>query len=71
MPVPILEALRSVLINAGPVPEQQPDRQPVARPLTPGFKPSHSDAPPMKVTEMPVERQQADPWAMRAELKPR
>jgi hypothetical protein len=53
-----------------PAPEQQPDRQ-VARPLTPGFKPSHSDAPPMKVTEMPVERQRADPWAIRAELKPR
>ena len=71
MPVPILEAVRSVPLNADPAPEPQPNPHQISRPLTPGFKPSHSDAPPMKVTEMPVERQQADPWAMRAELKPR
>ena len=70
MPVPILEAVRSVPINAdAAAPEQQPNPQQVTRPLTPGFKPSHSDSPAAKVTEMPVERQQADPWAMRAELK--
>jgi peptidoglycan/xylan/chitin deacetylase (PgdA/CDA1 family) len=71
MPVPILEAVRSVPLNADPAPEPQPNPQQVSRPLTSGFKPSHSDAPPMKVTEIPVERQQADPWAMRAEIKPR
>ena len=68
IPVPILEAVRSVPLNAAAAPEPQPNPQQVTRPLTPGFKPSHSDAPPMKVTEMPVERQQADPWAMRAEV---
>ena len=68
MPVPILEAVRSVTLNAAAAPEPQPNPQQVTRPLTPGFKPSHSDAPPMKVTELPVERQQADPWAMRAEV---
>jgi peptidoglycan/xylan/chitin deacetylase (PgdA/CDA1 family) len=71
MPVPILEAVRSVSLNADPAPQPQPNPQQVSRPLTPSFKPSHSDAPPMKITEMPVERQQADPWAMRAEFKPR
>jgi hypothetical protein len=60
-----------VPLNADPAPEPQPNPQQVSRPLTPGFKPSHSDAPPTKITDMPVERQQADPWAMRAELKPR
>jgi peptidoglycan/xylan/chitin deacetylase (PgdA/CDA1 family) len=54
-----------------------PDQQPVVRPLTPGFKPSHSESAPMKVadiSETPMEtppgRQPADPWAMRAELRP-
>jgi hypothetical protein len=42
----------------------------MARPLRPGFKPSHSASPPVKVLEMPVERRIADPWAQRAELTP-
>ncbi len=45
MPVPILEAVRSVPLNADPAPEPQPNPQQVTRPLTPGFKPSHSDSP--------------------------
>ncbi len=63
-PVPVLEAAT-------------PDQQPAVRPLTPGFKPSHSESAPMKVTDFsetpadaPPGRQPADPWAMRAELTP-
>ncbi len=70
MPVPILEAVRSVPLNADPAPEPQPNPQQVSRPLTPGFKPSHSDAPPMKVTEMPAERRRPIPGRCGPRLKP-
>jgi hypothetical protein len=71
MPVPILEAVRPAPADTGPTTEQAESLPQLARPLTPGFKPSHSDMTPGKVTEFPLERQQADPWAMRAELRPR
>lgn len=70
MPVPILEAVRPAPAKSGPSPEQPESLPQLARPLTPGFKPSHSDMAPEKVTEFPPERQQADPWVMRAELRP-
>ena len=69
MPVPILESVRSVPAKTDGRPDAQPTVQQATRPLTPGFKPSHSDAPSMKVSEIPAERQPADPWAMRAEVR--
>jgi len=69
MPVPILEAVRPAPANSSPSSEQPESTAQLARPLMPGFKPSHSDRMPKKVTEFPVERQQADPWAMRADLR--
>lgn len=70
MPVPILDAAQLPRQNPAATPEQSGSAQaPLARPLMPGFKPSHSDAPSEKVTELPADRQIADPWAMRAELK--
>ena len=68
---PIMEFVRTVPASPHALPPEPPaDAQQVSRPLTPGFKPSHSDSPSAKVSELPIERQQADPWAMRAEQQP-
>jgi peptidoglycan/xylan/chitin deacetylase (PgdA/CDA1 family) len=69
MPVPILEAARPGPAGTDATAEAA-ERQTTTRPLTPGFKPSHSASPSAKVSEPPLERRMADPWAMRAELAP-
>jgi hypothetical protein len=66
MPAP-LETPRSAAADQAATPERPAESQ-MARPLRPGFKPSHSASPPAKILEMPVERRIADPWALRAEL---
>jgi hypothetical protein len=69
MPVPILEAARPRPAGADATAETA-EQQTATRPLTPGFKPSHSASPSAKISEPPLERRMADPWAMRAELAP-
>jgi peptidoglycan/xylan/chitin deacetylase (PgdA/CDA1 family) len=69
MPVPILEIARPMPAGTDAAVEA-PEPRATARPLTPGFKPSHSASPSAKVSEPPLERHMADPWAMRAELAP-
>jgi peptidoglycan/xylan/chitin deacetylase (PgdA/CDA1 family) len=69
MPVPILEAARPRPADADATAEAAEPRM-TTRPLTPGFKPSHSASPSAKVSEPPLERRMVDPWAMRAELAP-
>jgi peptidoglycan/xylan/chitin deacetylase (PgdA/CDA1 family) len=68
MPVPILEVGRPR--PAGTDATAEAAEPQTTRPLTPGFKPSHSASPSAKVSEPPLERRMADPWAMRAELAP-
>ena len=64
-PVAILEANR-IASDTSP----SPDGSATTRPLTPGFKPSHSDSKPDKITELPSEPRQVDVWGTRAEARP-
>ncbi len=52
LPVPVVKAARLAPVVT---PRTHRSALEVARPLTPGFKPSHSAALPMKIHEMPVE----------------
>ena len=69
MPVPMETSAPAAAADRVATP-QRPAEPQMARPLRPGFKPSHSASPPVKVLEMPLERRIADPWALRAELTP-
>ena len=64
-PVAILEANRIASGISG-----SDASAPATRPLTPGFKPSHSDSKPDKITELPSEPRQVDVWGTRAEARP-
>ncbi len=62
MPVPILDAPQPAPARNNAPPEQRPAAPAqAARPLTPGFKPSHSEALPTKVAKLPIEEAPKDP----------
>lgn len=65
-PIAILEASRI----ASSTSSSSDGSAPATRPLTPGFKPSHSDSKPDKVTELRLEPRQVDVWGARAEARP-
>lgn len=67
-PVQILDAAR-VAAPRGATAMQTQEGQ-TTRPLTSGFKPSHSDPQPEKVTEMPPEPRRIDIWGSRADVMP-